>query len=107
VDEARRTQDSTINQKARAIAQSIESIKVYSLNIELAGRTYQQYLEAYQKGNANLSDVRNAQDSLNRAQNNLAAEYYNLISTSLDLQQELNIPFGSLETIITSSKGEN
>jgi outer membrane protein TolC len=97
IEEARRTQSSNIRQYLRAISQSIESIKAYMLNIELAGQTYEQYREAYQKGTASLSDVRSASDSLDKAQNNMAGEYYTLIAVSLDLQKELNIPFGSLE----------
>jgi hypothetical protein len=41
--------------------------------------------------------LRGGRDSLEQAKNRLLQEQYNLISALLDLEKELNIPFGTLQ----------
>jgi outer membrane protein TolC len=52
--------------------------------------------DAYKRGAADYQRLRNAGDSIAQAKNQLLQEQYNLISTLLDLEKELNIPFGTL-----------
>jgi outer membrane protein TolC len=79
----------------RNIAQSLENIETLRLTITLAEETYKMHEEAYQKGVADLQSLRSAQDSLSLAQNRLLEEQYNLALAVLELEKEVNIPFGS------------
>ncbi|QQO07456.1 TolC family protein [Breznakiella homolactica] len=97
--EAQMTADNTIRQLTRTIEQSLQSLDVLNLNVELAEQTYDMYLESYQNGTADLQSLRSAGDSLSLAQNQVQQELYTLLSTVLDLEKELNVPFGALWTI--------
>jgi outer membrane protein TolC len=83
-------------QLRRNISQSLETIKTLALNVILAEETYAMYEESYRQGAADLQSLRSARDSLSLAQNHVLEEQYNLASAVLDLEKELNIPFGSL-----------
>ena len=54
------------------------------------------YEDAFKRGAADYQRLRNAGDSLEQAKNRLLQEQYNLITTLLDLEKELNIPFNTL-----------
>jgi hypothetical protein len=54
------------------------------------------YEESYRNGTEDLQNLRAAQDSLALAQNRLLEEQYNRALAVLELELELNIPFGSL-----------
>ena len=71
-----------------------------ALTVELSQSTYEIIEDAYSRGAADYQRLRNAGDSIGQARNQLLQEQYNLISALLDLENELNIPFGTL------SKGE-
>jgi outer membrane protein TolC len=79
----------------RNIAQSLDNIETLRLNITLAEETYEMHDEAYRKGAADLQSLRSAQDSLSLAQNRLLEERYNLALAVLELEKEINVPFGS------------
>jgi len=91
-----RNRDNRINQYLRNIEKIFESIDAITLNVDLAQRTYEMTEDAYNRGAADYQRLRNAGDSINQAKNHLFQEQYNLISTLLDLEKELNIPFGTL-----------
>jgi outer membrane protein TolC len=74
----------------------LESLEAMQLNVELAQTTYEMHEEAYRRGAMDYQRLRNAGDGLEQAKNRLLQEQYNLISTLLDLERELNIPFGTL-----------
>jgi outer membrane protein TolC len=67
-----------------------------TLNVELAQTTYDMYEDSYRRGAADYQQLRGGRDSLEQAKNRLLQEQYNLISALLDLEKELNIPFGTL-----------
>ncbi len=96
ITEAMMNSDNKIRQYQRTIEQSLENIKVLELNVSLAEQTYKMYDESYKKGTADLQSLRSANDSLLRAQNSVLEEIYNLMSATLDLEKELNVPFGTL-----------
>jgi hypothetical protein len=56
-------------------------------------------LHSYRHGTSDLQQLRGAADSLSQTRNQLHQEYYTLIAASLDLEKELNVPFGSLGNI--------
>jgi len=94
--EITRNRDNRINQNIRTVLKISESLDAINLNIELAQSTYDIYEESYKRGAADYQRLRNASDSIAQAKNRLLQEQYNLVSTLLDLEKELNIPFGTL-----------
>jgi outer membrane protein TolC len=96
LEEAAAAQNSRIAQLERSIEKSAESIATLSLNIELARQSYEMTSDAYRRGAADLQKLRSAADSLSQAGFRLQSEQYNLIAAILDMEKELNIPFGSL-----------
>jgi outer membrane protein TolC len=94
--EASLNQQSRVRQYTRTIEQSIESVNALLLNIELAEQTYAMYVESYRHGTSDLQQLRGAADSLSETKNRLYQEYYTLIAATLDLEKEINVPFGSL-----------
>jgi outer membrane protein TolC len=99
IQEASLNQQSRFRQYMRTIEQSIESVNALLLNIELAEQTYTMYVESYRHGTSDLQQLRAAADSLSQTSNQLYQEYYTLIAATLDLEKELNVPFGSLGNI--------
>ena len=94
--ETMRNRDNRISQNTRTVERILESIEAMKLNVELAQSTYEMIEDAYRRGASDYQRLRNAGDSLAQAQNRLLQEQYNLVSALLDLEKELNIPFGSL-----------
>jgi outer membrane protein TolC len=97
LSETLRNSESRIVQCRRTIEQTQETIAALLLNVELAQSAYAMYEEAWRGGAADYQQVRDAGDSLLEAQNRVQQEQYNLISAILDLEMELNIPFGSIQ----------
>ena len=73
----------------------LESLKK---NVDLAQKTYDMTLNAYNHGSKDLLTLQNSADSLLSAKINLMQQKYTLISAVLDLENTLGIPFGSLGT---------
>ena len=101
-----RNQENRINNNVRIIERIVESLEATMLNVDLAQSTYVLYEEAYRMGAADFQQLRSAGDSLNQARNSLLQEQYNLISALLDLEKELNIPFGALWSTASSGVEE-
>jgi len=80
----------------RLIRQAIESLKTQTLNVELAQKTYDLSQEAYSRGTKDLLSLQNSEGDLSQARYDLLSERYTLISTILDLEYELDVPFGTL-----------
>jgi outer membrane protein TolC len=94
--ETLRNRENRVSQNMRTIERILESLEAVKLNVELAQSTYTQYEDAYRRGAADYQRLRSAGDSLEQAKNRLLQEQYNLVSALLDLEKELNIPFGTL-----------
>ena len=54
------------------------------------------YTESYKSGAMDLQTLNSTRDNLRAAQNRLLSEQFNLLSAILELEKELNIPFGSI-----------
>jgi outer membrane protein len=65
-------------------------------NIDLAQKTYDMTLAAYNHGSKDLLSLQNAADSLLEAKVSLRSEEYTLISAVLNLENTLGVPFGTL-----------
>ena len=94
--ETLRNRDNRVNQNIRTIERILESLDAMQLNVELAQSTYEMVLDAYNRGTADYQRLRGAGDSLEQAKNRLLQEQYNLVSALLDLEKELNVPFGTI-----------
>jgi outer membrane protein TolC len=94
--ESRQNQETRTAQSRRTIEKSVETIEALKLNVELAQTAYALYEDAYRKGAADYQQLRDAGDSLLLAQNRVQQEQYNLIAAILDMEKELNIPFGTI-----------
>jgi outer membrane protein TolC len=97
LSETTRDGESRIAQYRRTIEQTRETIAALRLNVELAQTAYAMYEEAYRNGATDYQKLRDAGDSLLQAQNRVSQEQYNLISAVLDLEKELNVPFGTIQ----------
>lgn len=86
----------TVQKLLRDIERSQDSIETLRLNITLAEETLRMYTESYRSGALDLQTLNNTRDNLRTAQNRLLSEQFNLLSTILELEKELNIPFGSI-----------
>ncbi|MDC7232237.1 MAG: TolC family protein [Spirochaetales bacterium] len=69
---------------------SIDTIETYSLNVDLAEKSFQLTTEAYNLGTRELLDVETAQTELLSAQQNVLYQKINYINRLLDLQYALN-----------------
>jgi outer membrane protein TolC len=94
--ETLRDSRNAIRQLERNIAQSLEIIETLGLNVTLAEETREMHEEAYRRGATDLQSVYSARDNVSLAQNKLLSERYNLVSAILELEKELNVPFGSI-----------
>jgi outer membrane protein TolC len=94
IAEAAGDQNMQIRQNTRLLEQIYENITAVSLNMDLARETYTMWTQSYRQGTADLQQLRNAADSLSRAENQLRQEQYNMLIAVLDLQRSLNSPFG-------------
>ena len=94
--ETLRNSENRISQNVRTIERIVESLEAMRLNVELAQSTYEMYEDSFKRGAVDYQRLRSAGDSLEQAKNRLLQEQYNLISALLDLEKELNIPFGTL-----------
>ncbi|MDR0455555.1 MAG: TolC family protein [Treponema sp.] len=97
LNESLRNRENKITQLLRTIDKTGETIEILTLNVELARTTYDLYVEAYRNGAMDYQRLRDAADSLLQAQNQVRQEQYNHISAILDLEKELNIPYGTLQ----------
>lgn len=91
-----RNKENRISQNIRTIEGILESLEAMKLNVELAQSTYEMIGDAFARGAVDFQRLRGAGDSLAMAQNRLLQEQFNLASALLDLERELNIPFGTL-----------
>ena len=96
LSEASINHQNTVERLLRDIARSGEIIETLNLNITLAEETLRMQTNAFRQGAVELTTLNNTRDNLFSAQNRLLSEKFNLLSIILDLEKELNIPFGSI-----------
>jgi outer membrane protein len=86
----------SVNNYQNKIRQGQLQIESLKANIELAQKTYDMTLIAYNHGSKDLLSLQSAADSLMSAKVSLASQEYTLISAVLDLEGILGVPFGTL-----------
>lgn len=96
LDEARRSLAVTTQGCLRKIAQAQSSLKSFQANVELAQRTYDMTLQAYNRGTRDLLSLQNASDSLLSAQVSLRNAQRTLINAVLELENTIGVPFGTI-----------
>lgn len=97
ITQQQRDSDTTLRQLRRSIEKSLASLQALKLAEQLAEKNYTMSEEAYRKGTLDLQSLKRAGDSLEAARLNVLEENYNLSGAILDLENELNLPFGSIE----------
>ena len=97
LNETNRNRQDRINQISRLVNNTAESIEILKLNMEATQTTYNIYMEMYLRGAIDFQNIRDASQNLLNAQYQMQQEHYNLISAILDLEKELNVPFGSIK----------
>ncbi len=80
----------------RKIRQSQSSVKAKRTNVELAERTYEMTLQAYNRGTKDLLSLQTASDKVLAAQASLKSEQRNLINAVLELENTIGVPYGTL-----------
>jgi len=80
----------------RKIQQCKASISLRQTSIDLAQKTYDMTLAAYNHGTKDLMSLQTASDNLLQAKVNLMSEAYTLASAILDLENIVGVDFGTL-----------
>jgi len=91
-----RNRDNRLTQSIRTIERILESREAMLLNVELAQTSYEMFTDAFTRGVVDYQSLLSARNGLEQAENRLLQEQFNLVSAILDLERELNIPFGTL-----------
>lgn len=94
--DAQRTAEISINNYLRQINQTQSSVKSLQVNQQLAERTYQMTLDAYNRGTKDYLTLQDASDSLFEARLSVKSKLYTLISTILNLENTTGVQFGTL-----------
>lgn len=78
------------------IVQKQNQMEMLNRNVEIAQKSYDMTLAAYNHGSRDLLTLQNASDALLKAKTDRESHIFNLISAVLDLENMLGVPFGSL-----------
>lgn len=78
------------------ILQKQSQMEMLNRNVEIAQKSYDMTLTAYNHGSRDLLTLQNASDSLLKAKTDRESHIFNLISAVLDLEYTLGLPFGTL-----------
>ena len=92
----RTTAELNLQNSIKNINQKQAQMDLLNRNVELAQKSYDMTLTAYNHGSRDLLTLQNAADSLMKARTDRESLLYNLISAVLDLENTLGVPFGSL-----------
>lgn len=90
------TSELAIQNTLKKIKQAKSQLNTLKTNISLAQRKYNATLTAYNHGGADYLTLQNASDALLSANLSRQAQLLTLISTILDLENMLGVPFGTL-----------
>ena len=80
----------------RDLSRSEEAINNLYLNLTLAEETLRMSEEAYARGTLDLQTLYSRRDNLAAVQNRIMTEQFNFLSTILELERELNLPYTSI-----------
>lgn len=96
LEDAKTTFAASTQNSLRKVTQSKARIAQRKASIDLAQKTYDMTLTAYNHGTKDLLSLQSASDSLFSAKVNLKSEAYTLASAILDLENTIGVPFGTL-----------
>lgn len=82
----------------------VKQLAILERNLKLAERTLQLAERQYNLGGKTLSEVEDAQDSLNVAKNKLLEANYNYVTGLLDLEYSLNTPIEQILNTMNETK---
>lgn len=84
------------------IAQAKIQLQLNEKNVELAQKTYDMTKKAYDVGSSDLLSLQTAEDNLMQAKYSVTNQKYQIISSILDLENTLGLPFGALNKRVVS-----
>lgn len=96
LENERTAADFNLQNSIKNILQKQSQMEMLDRNVELAQKSYDMTLTAYNHGSRDLLTLQNASDALLRAKTDRESHLYNLICAVMDLENTLGIPFGSL-----------
>ena len=96
LENERTTASLNLQNSIKNILQKQSQMDLIDRNVELAQKTYDMTLTAYNHGSRDLLTLQNSADSLLKAKTDRESKKYELISAVLDLENTLGIPFGTL-----------
>lgn len=88
----------SIRNSYNSILQAQTQLKLYEKNVELMQKTYDMTKTAYNAGSSDLLTLQTAENNLYSAKYNVQNQRYSIISSVLDLENTLGVPFGTLTT---------
>ncbi len=86
----------SVQNSIKNILQKQSQMEMLDRNVEIAQKSYDMTLTAYNHGSRDLLTLQNASDSLLKARTDRESHIYNLICAVLDLENTLGLPFGTL-----------
>ena len=89
--------DIQIKNSINNLKQAKAQLKLLETNVELAQKTYNLTLTAYNHGARDLLTLQNASDALFSAKIKLQQQMLTVLSSTLSLENTLGIPFGTLD----------
>lgn len=96
LENERTTASLNLQNSIKNILQKQSQIDMLNRNVELAQKTYDMTLTAYNHGSRDLFTLQNSADSLLKAKTDRESKIYDLICAVLDLENTLGLPFGTL-----------
>ena len=96
LEESKTTAALSIEKQIKSLRQMNLQIKNLDKNVEIAQKTYDMTLRAYNAGSRDLLTLQSASDTLMSVRLNRQQQLYSILSAVLDLENTLGIPFGSL-----------
>lgn len=90
------TAELNIQNIVKKIKQAESQLTALEQNVQLAQKTYDMTLNAYNHGSRDLLTLQSTADALLSAKTSLQSQLYTLASAILDLENTLGIPFGTL-----------
>ncbi len=96
IEDAKTTQELTVQTYMNQIKQTQSNITLRKSSVDLAKRTYDMTVDAYNHGTKDLLTLQTAANSMLSEQVNLMSDAYSLISTILKLEDAIGVPFGEL-----------
>lgn len=96
LENERTTASLNLQNSIKNILQKQSQMDLIDRNVELAQKTYDMTLTAYNHGSRDLLTLQNTADALLKAKTDRESKKFELISAVLDLENTLGLPFGTL-----------